>query len=393
MQYESNVGLLIGIPTLFRPVTIEWAMALRGQVPPINFNASLLIVPNQQVAIAREQIAEKAVEMNAKYLFFIGDDTEPPLHALKQFIFRMEQMPDLGVVGGIYCTKSEPSFPLVFRGNGSGSYWDWKIGEFFECSGLGMDCTLIRTEMLKALPKPWFKTIDTDNFMDGNNHAEMWTEDLYFCKNVLDNTQYKIYADATVMPKHWDSQAHKFYSVPVDSLPTRRLSTNGKKTMLDIGAGGIRREFEDYDVHTVDIREECNPDYRCDVRQLPFADSSYDAIFSSHVLEHFSREEHARVLHEWVRVLKPGGEFIIVVPTIDWAVDQLKDRHVMTPETEMHVWNVLYGGQSNPYDFHKNGFTINTLESLLLSLDCTVTSKELGPMYNLTVRGTKNGDN
>lgn len=393
MKYESNVGLLIGIPTLYRPTTIEWALALRGQTCPINYNATMLILPNYQIADARNIICEEALKLNTRYLYFIGDDTEPPLHALRQFIFRMEQMPELGVVGGIYCTKSDPPAPLVFRGNGAGSYWDWKVGEFFEVSGLGMDCTLIRTEMLRSLPKPWFKTIDSDDFLGGRNYAEMWTEDLYFCKNVLDNTTYKIYADATVLPKHWDAINHKYYTLPSNSLPTRRISVGeGVKTLLDIGCGETRNEFEGYEITRVDIREDVNPDYRCDVRQLPFGDESYDAIFSSHVLEHFSRQEHIQVMKEWLRVVKTGGEVFIVVPSIKWAADVLAQSEI-SPEDEMHMMNVFYGGQTNPYDFHKVGFTPSSLRTLFESLNITVTDITEGPKYNITIKGTKNGNN
>jgi len=386
MKFEHGIGLLIGIPTLYRPVTIEWALALRGQTPPINYNANMMIVPGQQVAAARNRICEEAIKLNTRYVFFVGDDTEPPLHALKQFIFRMENDPTLGVVGGIYCSKSEPPAPLVFRGNGSGSYWDWKIGEYFEVSGLGMDCTLIRTEILKKLPKPWFKTIDKDDFLDNRNFAEMWTEDLYFCKNVLDNTEYKIFADATVMCKHWDSINHRAYELPPNSLPMRRLVSTGTKKILDIGCGGVYREDPDGEVTRVDIREECQPDFRCDIRQLPFDNGSFDIIFSSHVLEHFDREEHIQLLKEWLRVLKPEGEVRIVVPSIEWAAKKLVEGIV-----DNDVMNVLYGAQSNPYDFHKTGFTPLTLSALVRNLNCKVDSCITDDFYNILLTATKLG--
>jgi SAM-dependent methyltransferase len=49
-----------------------------------------------------------------------------------------------------------------------------------------------------------------------------------------------------------------------------------------------------------------------DGRILPFADSSQDAVYSSHCLEHIADYRHA--IGEWFRVLKPGGYLIIVVP-------------------------------------------------------------------------------
>ena len=46
---------------------------------------------------------------------------------------------------------------------------------------------------------------------------------------------------------------------------------------------------------------------------LPFADGSFDVVYSSHVLEHVNSEEHA--LQEMKRVLKPDGILIIGMPT------------------------------------------------------------------------------
>lgn len=49
-----------------------------------------------------------------------------------------------------------------------------------------------------------------------------------------------------------------------------------------------------------------------DVRDLPFADGSFDAIYSMGTIEHFADTEGA--IAEMTRVLKPGGRAIIGVP-------------------------------------------------------------------------------
>jgi SAM-dependent methyltransferase len=49
-----------------------------------------------------------------------------------------------------------------------------------------------------------------------------------------------------------------------------------------------------------------------DVRELPFRDASFDAIYSMGTIEHFDETEHA--VEEMARVLKPGGRAIIGVP-------------------------------------------------------------------------------
>ena len=49
-----------------------------------------------------------------------------------------------------------------------------------------------------------------------------------------------------------------------------------------------------------------------DVRELPFRDNSFDAIYSMGTVEHFDETEHA--VEEMSRVLKPGGRAIVGVP-------------------------------------------------------------------------------
>jgi len=49
-----------------------------------------------------------------------------------------------------------------------------------------------------------------------------------------------------------------------------------------------------------------------DVRDLPFGDGSFDAIYSMGTIEHFDETE--RAVEEMARVLKPGGRAIVGVP-------------------------------------------------------------------------------
>lgn len=48
---------------------------------------------------------------------------------------------------------------------------------------------------------------------------------------------------------------------------------------------------------------------------LPFPDNSQDYVYSSHTLEHVS--DYQAVIKDWLRVVKPGGFIICVVPHRD----------------------------------------------------------------------------
>ena len=51
-----------------------------------------------------------------------------------------------------------------------------------------------------------------------------------------------------------------------------------------------------------------------DVEPLPFPDGTFDTVVSNSMIEH--RFDHERALDECVRVLNPGGKFIICLPNI-----------------------------------------------------------------------------
>ena len=100
---------------------------------------------------ARQEIAENAVKIGAKYLFFVGDDVVCPGHTFRQLIYRMENNPSIGVCGGVYCAKCDPSYPLVLEEMEKAHIGIGRLVNFSKSPGLGMDCTLIRVYILETL--------------------------------------------------------------------------------------------------------------------------------------------------------------------------------------------------------------------------------------------------
>ena len=43
-KLHSGPGLVVGLPTLGRPVTLDWALAFKSLNPPINFNSLFQIL-------------------------------------------------------------------------------------------------------------------------------------------------------------------------------------------------------------------------------------------------------------------------------------------------------------------------------------------------------------
>ena len=102
-------------------------------------------------------------------------------------------------------------------------------------------------------------------------------------------------------------------------------------------------------------------DHVCDAGKLDFEDNTFEIVYASHILEHFPIANVQDVLKEWVRVAK--DEFYISVPDLS-VLSRMLVREDFS-QAHPHILRVIYGGQTNEYDFHKSGFTRRILERLL----------------------------
>ena len=55
-----------------------------------------------------------------------------------------------------------------------------------------------------------------------------------------------------------------------------------------------------------------------DVREMPFADGTFDAVVSSYMIDHLPRDSRLTALHEVARVLKAHGDFLLLIVNADW---------------------------------------------------------------------------
>lgn len=73
---------------------------------------------------------------------------------------------------------------------------------------------------------------------------------------------------------------------------------------------------------SVDLDPQHTPDVVASVLALPFADNSCETLYAGHLCEHIDLRLLPTALHEWRRVLKPGGVLMLVGPDIDRAIQQ-----------------------------------------------------------------------
>lgn len=136
-------------------------------------------------------------------------------------------------------------------------------------------------------------------------------------------------------------------------LPTQSFLRSGTGRVLDLGAGTGRSSImvlagrpqatlvasdlfgDSFDMH---FGREGSPQQRllrnlkiagvdqratietADMRKLPFESASFDAIVSAYAVDHLNREGIKQALAEAARVVKPGGDFLLILIANDkWA--------------------------------------------------------------------------
>lgn len=131
---------------------------------------------------------------------------------------------------------------------------------------------------------------------------------------------------------------------------------------LEIGGGPHpqRGDFEQFDA--IDWQERTGLVYTLgDARALPYLSGAFDVVFASNILEHFPAGETIAVLHEWWRVVKPGGTLELVVPD---SMGILRDYF-----TGVNSWEDcaerLRGSRDYPGNEHFACFTITEWQALI----------------------------
>lgn len=391
-----NPLIAVGIPT-WGKVSIAWARAYRHLGGPLGSTmVELEPVVGKPIAEARNNLMQQAIAAKCDFLFMLGDDNLPSGDTIINMVRRMWEHPEIDLLTGVYWTKAWPTFPYIWRGLQRGPYLDWKMGEFIEVDYAGCDCLLIRlSDDVKALGPEWFSTSWYWE-PEQAGPSELATEDFFFYTKAR-KAGIKLWCDTSVQCLHEDRNSGMIFGLTTQmpqagseydpGLPDGETDIAPLIKVADIGCGTEHPFFGHVDTVKIvrfDGDTQVQPDYRCDIRHLPVPDQSFDVVHSRHVLEHFGRDEVMKVLEEWTRILRVGGEFRISVPNIIFAMQQILEMEAETIEPHYYPWWQLYGQQATEYDYHKNGFTPRRLKALL---------ERLGIFENIEVTEGDEGQN
>lgn len=165
---------------------------------------------------------------------------------------------------------------------------------------------------------------------------------------------------------------HAFGINAPQPLPTERFLASGSGRVVDVGAGsgraavGLLLARPQVTVTAVDIYsgyfgiDDNTPERFMvnariagvadratvvvgDARALPLATGEYDGVISSYAIDHITRDDIPKALSEVRRVLKPGGEFLLIIVNVDWWA-LLTSPHAMAhhPRANPLRWRTMH---------------------------------------------------
>jgi len=110
----------------------------------------------------------------------------------------------------------------------------------------------------------------------------------------------------------------------------------------------------------VDIFSNVRADIYSSALALPYEKETFDLIYASHVLEHFTRYFVLSALTHWRFLLKPGGILRLAVPDFEAICEYYtKNKDLKS------ITGLLYGGQDNYLNAHQVAFDRVTLIEIL----------------------------
>ena len=144
----------------------------------------------------------------------------------------------------------------------------------------------------------------------------------------------------------------------------------------------------------LDIDPKVLPDIVGSIVQMPTVESaSFDAIWSSHNLEHLESHEVPIALKEFRRVLKSTGFLLITLPDLQSvaelvAKDQLLEPAYQSPAGPISPLDMLFGHRpsiaaGNYFMAHRTGFTSRSLGQAIVQAGFAVAKIKRGNQFDL----------
>ena len=115
----------------------------------------------------------------------------------------------------------------------------------------------------------------------------------------------------------------------------------------------------------LNIQKKPHVDFIGDISDLrQFEDNSIDEIYASHVIEHVPQKKIKQTFEGIFRVLNQNGKIYISVPDMDILCTIFIDPKAPI-KVKHHVMRMMFGGQTDDFDFHYYGWNIEFMKNTL----------------------------
>ena len=164
-------------------------------------------------------------------------------------------------------------------------------------------------------------------------------------------------------------------------------------SLLHVGCGGgqLPEWMTGFKEVRADIDELCQPDIVASMTDLGDI-GEFNAVYSSHCLEHLYDHEVIKALTEFIRVLKKGGFAMVFVPDLEDA-KPTNDVLFVSPGGPVTGLDLMYGHRwqvaRNQYMQHKTGFTQHTIKEAFEKAGFSKIEVQRHEPYNLMAIGVK----
>lgn len=149
----------------------------------------------QSPARNRNLIIQTALDHECTHIFFLDDDLQFGPETLNKLMAH-----DKDIVSGYYLMRNYPHKPILF----SEALEDGRCRNMFPTNDVepglvpmvatGLGCCLIKTEVFKAMEKPWIRL--------GELETDHWCDDIGFFRRVRALNQFEMWCDLSVMCGH-----------------------------------------------------------------------------------------------------------------------------------------------------------------------------------------------
>lgn len=169
---------------------------LTNKLTKDNVSFSLHIVSGSVVCELRTQLANEALESNATHILWLDSDMHFPPYVVEKFLRHNKD-----IVAANYSTRYSPYQSVAFVDPNNIEKRLTEKSGLHKIWAVGMGCMLVKADVFKELPKPWFaheynKNLDTHS-----------GEDIYFCNQAMHHG-YDVYIDADIQLAHIGSKAN-----------------------------------------------------------------------------------------------------------------------------------------------------------------------------------------